>query len=178
MKVLPTFYFIQGPWKGWLAIVPRPRGGEWLEDEVQALREGGLDVLVSLLTPTEAVELGLTDEAITAQATDVQFLQFPISDYGVPTSTEDVLAFLEKLDKALTEGKNVGIHCRQGIGRSATIASSLLVLRETEPDEAWNRVAAARGRPVPDTSEQREWVASFAHHLATQTTQRQALVES
>ena len=178
MKVLPTFYSIEGPWKGWLAIVPRPRGGEWLEDEVRAWREGGLDVIVSLLTPMEAGELGLTDEAMTAQATDVQFLQFPISDYGVPTSTEDVLALLEELDRALTEGKNVGIHCRQGIGRSATIASSLLVLRETDPDEALNRVAAARGRSVPDTPEQREWVTNFARYLATQRTQRQAFVES
>lgn len=178
MKVVTTFYSIEGPWKGWFAIVPRPRGGEWLEDEVRAWREGGLDVIVSLLTPVEAVELGLTEEANTAQATDLEFLQFPISDYGVPTSTEDALALLEKLDKALREGKNVGIHCRQGIGRSATIASSLLVLRETDPDEALNRVASARGRSVPDTPEQRKWVTNFARYLATKRTQHHAFVES
>src|SRR5688572_11236488 len=101
MKLVSTFYSITGPWKGWLAIVPRPRGGEWLEDEVRAWREGGLDVIVSLLTPTEAGDLGLGEEAKTAQATDLQFIQFPISDYGVPTSTEDVLALLERLDRAL-----------------------------------------------------------------------------
>lgn len=177
MKVSPTIYSIEGPWKGRLAIVPRPRGGEWLEDEVRAWREGGLDVIVSLLTPTEAGELGLTAEAMIAPANNLQFLQFPISDYGVPPSMEGVLAFLEKLDEALTGGKNVGIHCRQGIGRAATIASSLMVLREIDPAEAFNRVATARGCSVPDTSEQREWVTNFARYLATER-KRQAFVES
>jgi hypothetical protein len=27
-------FWIPGPWKGKLAIVPRPRGGDWLDDEV------------------------------------------------------------------------------------------------------------------------------------------------
>lgn len=178
MKVLPTMYSIEGPWKGRLAIVPRPRGGDWLEDEVRAWRDGGLDVVVSLLTPTEARELGLTDEALVAQANDLMFLQFPISDYGVPPSMESALAFVEKLDEALTVGKNVGVHCRQGIGRSATIASSVMVLREIDPAEAFNRIATARGRSVPDTPEQREWVTNFARYLATERTQRQAFVES
>jgi hypothetical protein len=27
-------YWIEGPWAGHFAIVPRPRGGDWLEDEI------------------------------------------------------------------------------------------------------------------------------------------------
>ena len=52
-------YQIQGPWRGRLAIVPRPRGGEWLDDDVRALKEQGFDLVVSLLTPDEAIDLGL-----------------------------------------------------------------------------------------------------------------------
>jgi protein-tyrosine phosphatase len=172
MKVLPTIYSIEGPWKGQLAIVPRPRGEDWLEDEVQAWREGGLDVIVSLLTASEARELSLADEAALVQAKGLRFLQFPIPDYSVPSSFESTLAFVEKLDEGLARGENVAIHCRQGIGRSSLIAASVLVLRGTDPEAAFNQVATARGRPVPDTSEQREWVTNFAHYLHTATAQR------
>jgi protein-tyrosine phosphatase len=177
MKLLPTIYSIEGPWKGWLAIVPRPRGGDWLEDEVQAWRDGDLDVIVSLLTASEASELGLDDEARQAQANGLQFLQFPISDYSVPSSLEGALAFIERLDQTLSTGKNVGIHCRQGIGRSATIASSLLVRRGVDAEEALNRVGSARGCRVPDTSEQREWVSKFARYLINKPSEREALTQ-
>ena len=168
MKVLPTIYSIEGPWKGQLAIVPRPRGEDWLEDEVQAWREGGLDAIVSLLTASEARELSLGDEGPLAQAHGVRFLQFPIPDYSVPSSFDATLAFVEKLDEALTRGENIGIHCRQGIGRSSLIAAAVLVLRGTDPAEAFQQVAAARGRPVPDTPEQREWITNFARCLTRQ----------
>jgi hypothetical protein len=32
----PLIYWINTPWPGRLAIVPRPRGGDWLEEEVGA----------------------------------------------------------------------------------------------------------------------------------------------
>jgi protein-tyrosine phosphatase len=172
MNAPPTVYPIKGPWKGQLAIVPRPRGEDWLEDEVQAWREGGLNVIVSLLTPAESADLNLAQEAELVQANGLRFLQFPIADYSVPSSLEGTLAFIEKLDQALTAGENVGIHCRQGIGRSSLIAAAILVLRGTDPEEALSLVATGRGRPVPDTSEQREWVTSFARYLPAAIIQR------
>ena len=35
------------PWR--VAILPRPRGGDWLEDEIRELKRAGVGVLVSLL---------------------------------------------------------------------------------------------------------------------------------
>ena len=63
-----TNYLIEGPWPGRLAIVPRPRGGDWLEDEVRAWKEMGFDVVVSLLTRDELDELGLVAEAALSRA--------------------------------------------------------------------------------------------------------------
>ncbi len=54
-------YWIEGVPTGKVAIVPRPRGGDWLEDEVRAWRAAGIDVVVSLLTDDEVRELGLAD---------------------------------------------------------------------------------------------------------------------
>jgi len=132
---------------------------------MQALRDEGIDMVVSLLTAGEAEELELADEAVFAEAEGLQFIQFPIADYSVPSSLNETDAFIEKLDGALTRGENVVIHCRQAIGRSSMIASSLLVRRRIAPDEALNQVAAARGCTVPDTPEQREWVSKFARFL-------------
>ena len=168
----PTIYSINGPWKGRLAIVPRPRGGDWLEDEVRAWRKAGLDVVVSLLTRDEITDLDLDQEANYCEADDLQFLELPIPDLGVPSSREAGLDLLGKLDKALTAGKSVGLHCRQGIGRSGLIAASLLVLSGLDPEMAFQRVSSARGLQVPETPEQRDWVIEFARELATSVTRR------
>src|SRR5437870_809053 len=79
-------YWIEGPWPGRLAILPRPRGGEWLEDEVQSWQQSGLDVVLSLLTQEEIADLALTREAELCQVYGVQFLSFPIEDRGTPAS--------------------------------------------------------------------------------------------
>ena len=165
-------YSIKGPWKGSLSIVPRPRGGDWLEDEVRGWREAGLDVIVSLLTADEIDDLGLNQEASYCKTHEVQFLEFPIPDLGVPASREAALEFLGKLNSALGAGKSVGLHCRQGIGRSGLIATCLLVLSGLDPEIAFQGVSAARGCPVPETSEQRDWVIEFAQELATSIARR------
>jgi protein-tyrosine phosphatase len=102
-----TSYQIKGPWPGLLAIVPRPRGGEWLDDEVRALKDAGFDLVVSLLTTDETKELGLTNEAELSQAQGLQFCNFPIPDYEVPDSRK----FIGELDGALGAGKKIAIHC-------------------------------------------------------------------
>jgi hypothetical protein len=43
-------YSVQGPPLGKVRIMARPRGGDWLIDEIKALRASGVDILVSLLT--------------------------------------------------------------------------------------------------------------------------------
>lgn len=155
-------YWIPGPWPGRLGIVPRPRGGDWLADEVRAWRASGLDVITSLLTPDEAAELELQDEAVRSRQAGLEFQAFPIPDYGVPPSRAGMADLVSRLEKALESGKNVGIHCRQGIGRSSIVAASLLVAAGEDANEAFLRIERARGRPVPDTAEQREWVVEMA----------------
>lgn len=159
-------YWVPGPWHGRLGIVPRPRGGDWLQDEVRSWHEAGLDVVASLLTSDEAAELGLQDENALARMEGLDFRAFPIPDYGVPSSRVDFGRFLNDLEKALKSGKNVAIHCRQGIGRSSLAVAALLVSAGEQPDEAFRRIAKARGREVPDTDEQRRWVAQIAASAA------------
>lgn len=160
-------YWVPGPWPGRLGIVPRPRGGDWLADEVQAWRDSGLDVVTSLLTPDEIAEFGLEEEASRSRQEGLEFYTFPIPDRGVPRSRVDFSKVVSGLEKALESGKNVAVHCRQGIGRSSLLIASLLAAAGEESNDAFRRIEKARGRSVPDTDEQREWVAQNAAEAAT-----------
>jgi protein-tyrosine phosphatase len=155
-------YWIDGPWPGRLAILPRPRGGDWLEDEIRSWQQANLDVVVSLLTRDEVVDLDLDREAELCQASSIQFISFPVADRSVPSSQKATLELVRSLDKILTDGKSLGIHCRQGVGRSAIIAACLLIFSGIDPELALQHMSVARGCAVPETAEQREWVIAFA----------------
>jgi protein-tyrosine phosphatase len=159
-------FWIEGVREGRLAVLPRPRGGNWLENEVRSLRASGVDVLVSLLTWEETAELDLVDEAACCAAAGIEFVSFPFADRGVPTSAPDALALVRRLAALVAGGRAVAVHCRQGVGRSAVIATGVLVSLGETPEAAFDRIARARRRPVPDTPQQREWVQRFAgRHL-------------
>jgi protein-tyrosine phosphatase len=158
-------YWIEGPWPGRLAILPRPRGGDWLGDEVRAWRSAGIDAVVSTLTSDEIAELDLSEEAALCQANGVEWIAFPVEDRGLPSSFTAAAELARRLEEKLAKRKIVAIHCRQGVGRSALIAACVLVAAGVEPETAWAKVRAARGCPVPDTAEQRAWVVRLAETL-------------
>ncbi len=160
-------FWIEGPDPGRLAIMPRPRGGDWLEDEIQSWRRSGVDVVVSLLTHEEQLELNLLDEEALCRAIGIEFVSFPIVDRSVPSSFEAFSELILKLAEELTNGKNFAVHCRQGIGRAALVAICVLILSGLDPVVAIERVSAARGCSVPETPEQRRWIADFTQSLAT-----------
>ena len=161
-----SYHLVSGPWPGRLAILARPRGGDWLKDEVQNWALLGLDLVVSLLMPNEVAEFNLADEEKFCRTNEIRYISLPIQDRGVPGSREEVLKLVSKLDREMTDGKTVGIHCRQGIGRSGLLAACLLVSTGLSPQAAFERLSQARGRPVPETNEQRQWVEEFAPELA------------
>ena len=162
-------YWIEGPWRGRLAIMPRPRGGDWLEDEIQFWRRSGVDVVVSLLTCEEQTELNLPEEEALCRANGIEFVSFPIVDRSVPSSAEAFSEQVIRLADQLANGQNIAVHCRQGIGRAALVAICLLIVSGMEPAAAMERVGAARGCVVPETPEQRRWITDFARSLVTES---------
>jgi protein-tyrosine phosphatase len=153
-----------------MAIVPRPRGEDWLFDDLRALKDNGVDLLVSLLTPQESLELGLTREAQHCSDLGINFLTFPIPDRSVPPSMADFSKFVQRVAFELDAGRTLGIHCRAGIGRSSVLAASLLLRYGYRPDAAFEAIASSRGCSVPDTPEQRAWVARWAGMLSAPLT--------
>jgi len=158
-------YWIDDPWPGRLAIMPRPRGGDWLEDEISSWQRLGIDAIVSALTREENAELDLIQEKEQCEKAGIEFLSFSIVDRGVPLSAKDTWELVRRLEQRLAQGKKIAIHCRQGVGRAALLAACVLAAGGIDAASAWQRIAAARGCAVPDTSEQREWVVRFADDI-------------
>jgi protein-tyrosine phosphatase len=151
-------YWIETGLPAKLAIMPRPNGGKHLEDEIRILKREGADVLVSLLTPEEDIELALELERAACSGHGIRFRSFPIPDRDVPSSTEAFLKFIETLHHDLLQGRSIVAHCRAGIGRSSLLLASLLRREGLSTDDAFRRITQARRMLVPDTPEQLHWV--------------------
>jgi protein-tyrosine phosphatase len=156
--VRTEIYWIETRGPGRLAVMPCPRGSGDLDGEIRALKADGVDILVSLLTPEEEVYLGLEKEADTALRHGIRFTSHPIWDRGIPEDPRRTWALTRELAASYAEGRSIAAHCRMGIGRSPLILASILVHQGLRPEEAWAAIGAARGRPVPDTWEQRLWL--------------------
>jgi hypothetical protein len=79
-------YPIAGVPLGRLAVMPWPRAGDWLQDEVASWRGSGLGVIVSLLEDGEVAELGLQQEQELCERAGLTFLRLPVPDRGLPAS--------------------------------------------------------------------------------------------
>jgi protein-tyrosine phosphatase len=160
-------HWIDGPWRGKLALAARPRGGEWLHDEIAGWRLAGIATVFSLLTPEEEADLDIAAEEATAKTLGMNFLSFPILDRQVPASETRFAQALDELDAELRGGRNVVLHCRQGIGRTGLVAACLRLANGFDPESAIQRLSAARGLAVPETQEQRRWIERFAITFAS-----------
>jgi len=159
-------HWVNGPWPGRLTIAARPRGGDWLQEEIASWYQAGIGAIVSLLTPEEEQDLELQNEPAEVEKHGMKFISLPIPDRQVPSSQSAVAATLEKVGAELSSGKNVVLHCRQGIGRSGLIAACLLINKGLSAGAAVDSVSAARGLPIPETEEQRRWIDHYAAALA------------
>jgi len=158
----PKVYWLTKSFPRQLGISSRPRGGDWLEDEVEGWRKQGVDVVVSLLTKSENEELGLEREAGIVIEKGIQFYSLPIEDRGVPTSVSSMENFIAQLSSQIQQGKKIAIHCRQGIGRSSLVSAALLIHAGENLEQSLKTIREARGVDVPETSEQRDWLNQFA----------------
>ncbi|HUB82633.1 MAG TPA: dual specificity protein phosphatase family protein [Bryobacteraceae bacterium] len=163
--MVPKLYRISGPWSGTLFLSSRPRGGDWLEDEVIGWRRFGIDTVVSLLTQDEEYELDLAHESSDALKHAMAFVSYPIADRSIPADASTLSTLLENIQRDLRQGKNVLVHCRQGIGRTGLIAASLLVREGMDPEAAIQEVSRVRGVPVPETHEQESCIYEIAANV-------------
>lgn len=159
---MPDLYWVSDLSPLRLALAPRPRAGEWLEDELVGWRRAGVDTVVSLLEPDEARGLGLADEERICRACDIDYLSFPIPDRQTPPSVDETRRLVAELATRLRCGRAIVLHCRAGIGRTGLIAACVLCELGIGSAKAFAMLSTARRVQVPDTQEQETWVSEYA----------------
>ena len=159
--VVSEVFWIDGHPPPTLAVVLRPHGGDWLENELERMKLGGISTLVSLLETDEAEYLGLAEEGPIAERLGMTFLSYPIPDTHVPADTRSFRAFAADLASRLRRGEAIGVHCRGSIGRSTVTAAAALIHLGWKPAAALAAIQRARGCPVPDTDEQEDWILRY-----------------
>ena len=156
-----TAYIVEARGNAKLAIMPRPRRGEWLRDDISSLSSQGFGLVVSLLEKDETRNLGLAEEAELVRELGMEFVTIPIPDLSTPPLDVAMKATISSLAEAWCGGTSIVIHCRMAYGRAPMIAACILVCCGQTAERAIAEVAAARGVPVPETPVQREWIFNY-----------------
>ena len=146
---------------GNLAIMAAPRSLERLDAAILTWKNDGIDCVVSLVENSEMPGL-IEAEAALCQEFGIAFQSFPIRDKSIPPSLEDFVGLVRRVADEISLGRAVAIHCRAGIGRSATLAACVLIWLGVNAEVALDMIAEARGIEVPETEAQRQWILKFS----------------
>jgi len=157
----PELYWVRDIAPLRLAVMPRPRGDDWLREEVSGWVQCRIDTVVSLLQSGESRELGLRDEAALCLEHAIQFVSFPIPDRGTPSSIPATAELVHDLVTQLRSGRGVAVHCRAGIGRTGILGACILLRLGVPLPEVFPMLSRSRTLPMPDTQAQLDWVARF-----------------
>jgi atypical dual specificity phosphatase len=113
---LKGFYWVK---KGALGGLPRPGLFNKPEDDLEALQNLGITVLVTL-------EETKTVDAKALRHNNIKGLFVPINDMEAPTveAAEKLCAEIDELNRA---GEVVAVHCRAGLGRTGTLLACQLI---------------------------------------------------
>lgn len=133
----PTFncYWLN-PGKVMVGEYPVSRSLASIKDKLKGFIEAGFTFFLDL---TEPGELPPYDKELMELAREygrkISYTRIPIKDIGVP-SREMMVKILDTIDKAVSENNVVYVHCRGGIGRTATISGCYLVRHGMSGDQA------------------------------------------
>lgn len=145
---------------------PAPEHGASAAD-LRALRDWGATWLVTLAERAEWARLGEADLPAAAESAGLRWRHAPIPDMHPPDAA--TLAAWSRLAPdllaTLAAGGRVAIHCAAGLGRTGTMAATLLVQSGVEPALAVERVRAARPGAI-ETDAQLRFVLHGAPSLA------------
>src|ERR1700754_2314975 len=84
-----------------LGIMARPRGNEWLEEDILSLKKQGVQIIVSLLDLNEIYELGLENELVLCLKNSIEYVNFPIPDRNVPKTDAAFKNFIGQLKEKI-----------------------------------------------------------------------------
>ena len=125
----------------------------------------GINFIVDLTESGEAdadYPIFIQNEASSLN-TQITYHRFPIQDWNTP-SQEKMAEIIETVDGALSQGKNIYLHCYGGLGRTGVTVGCYLVSHGFLGNEALDRIMKLRSeipgtlKISPETEAQRKMV--------------------
>jgi len=97
----------------------------------------------------------------------ISYQRFPIQDWHTP-SQEKMVEILDNIDGALSEGKNIYLHCYGGLGRTGITVGCYLVRHGSPGNESLYMIMTLRSeipgtqKLSPETTAQRKMVMEWS----------------
>jgi len=129
---------------------------------VEEINEKGISKVVSLASDQEIEEKSPDfARAIKAGTFVTNRISFPIEDFGIPSDRNAFLELSNDLAAAVKNGEKILIHCGAGIGRTGTLATSVLMSLGIDSQTAIQLVRAAGSEPeTKDQGDLLNWVSA------------------
>lgn len=116
------------------------------EDEFEWLLEQGVRSIVTVR------EVPLPSRWIDGK--DVQYLHLDVEDYGAP-ALEVLDQAVDYIDRQITEGRPVMVHCAAGKGRTGTVLAAYLVKKENlTAEQSIQRIRSGRPGSVQSIAQE------------------------
>jgi ADP-ribosylglycohydrolase len=167
---IPNSYWVE---PGRLLAGEHPHGGSagGTADRVEKLLAAGVRHFLDL---TEPREMPSYEEHLPE---GVGYTSFALPDHAVPRSSESMREVQLALERCLTAGGAVYIHCRAGIGRTGMAIGCYLreqgeapMAAVTELNRLWQQNARATQWPtIPETEEQEQYIRDWQPHPLNDT---------
>ena len=173
LPIPATYWLVPGR-----LLVGEYPGSQSRAEAMERLRrflQAGVTCFVDLTEPRELPSYEALLPFETPDGRRVEYLREPIADHGVPADRETMQRAIAMLDNALAAGHVVYLHCRAGIGRSATVAGCWLASRSARTSDAfdelqrcWRQSAKSREwDEVPETAEQVAYILGWTAGTAS-----------
>jgi len=147
---LPTHFHWLLP--GRLAGMGRPGLLSPVEDDLTAIALAGVQLVVNLTEkPPDASFL---------RGFGLQSRHLAIRDMGVP-AVGHAARLCRDIERSITAGRSVAVHCRAGMGRTGTILAATLVWMGCKPDAAIEQVRSVAPGYIQNRQQER-----FVHDFA------------
>ncbi len=176
-KPVPASYWVV---PGRLLVGEHPGSPSRAEamERLRSFLATGVTCFIDLTEPDEVASYEALLPFATPGGRRVEYLRQPIRDHDVPADRATMERILATLDGALAAGHRVYVHCRAGIGRSATVAGCWLATQRGDADRAlqelqehWQQSAHSTRWPrIPETEAQVEFVRTWPGPTAASTT--------
>jgi protein-tyrosine phosphatase len=149
---------------GRVGLTVLPGRQDWrrhLDDDLDALRDAGIDAIVCLVPHEELERYGVAGLLDAYRARGFELLHVPLLDQlgAAALTLRETVDWIEARARA---GRTILVHCVGGLGRSGMVAASWLRSRGASSDEALALVRAARGPRAIETRIQEACVREFA----------------